>query len=500
VAMFDYDNDGYQDLFFVNGARLLDPMPSGASPDKSDPRFWDRLYRNNRDGTFTDVTEKAGLRGSSYGMGVATGDYDNDGHTDLLVSNLGGNTLFRNNGDGTFTDVTKKARVGGSGWCAGACFVDYDRDGFLDLIVTRYLDWDFAKNVYCGLHRPGYRSYCHPDQFGAVSCLVYHNNGDGTFKDVSKACGIAASPGKALGIAINDFDRDGWPDILVANDSFPQQLFRNNHDGTFSEVALESGLAFDQDGKTFAGMGVDFADYDNDGWPDAFVNALSNQRYALFRNSKGNFDDVSDSVGISEITMPHSGWGTKMIDYDNDGWRDIFVAQGHVMDNIELTDPSLRYLEPLLLMKNNAGKFRNVSQGSGPAFRVPLSARGAAFGDLDNDGCIDIAINCNDGPAVILRNQGGTANHWLLVNLVGSVSNRDGFGARVHIISEQGSEQHAFVSSAGSYLSANDKRVHFGLGASRRVRLLEINWPSGIVQQINSVDADQIITVREPKR
>jgi hypothetical protein len=500
VAMFDYDNDGYQDLFFVNGARLLDPMPSGASPDKSDPRFWNRLYRNNHDGTFTDVTEKAGLHGSLYGMGVATGDYDNDGHTDLLVSNFGGNTLFRNNGDGTFTDVTKKAGVGGSGWCAGACFVDYDRDGLLDLIVTRYLDWDVAKNVYCGSHRPGYRSYCHPDQFGAVSCLVYHNNGDGTLKDVSKACGIAASPGKALGIAMNDFDRDGWPDILVANDSFPQQLFRNNRDGTFSEVALESGLAFDQDGKTFAGMGVDFADYDNDGWPDAFVNSLANQRYALFRNNKGNFDDVSDSVGISEITMPHSGWGAKMIDYDNDGWRDIFVAQGHVMDNIELTDPSLRYLEPPLLMKNNAGKFRNVSQESGPAFRVPLSARGAAFGDLDNDGCVDIAINCNDGPAVILRNQGGTGNHWLLINLVGSVSNRDGFGARVRMISERGLEQHALVSSAGSYLSASDKRVHFGLGASRKVRLLEINWPSGVVQQINSVDADQIITVHEPKR
>jgi enediyne biosynthesis protein E4 len=500
VAMFDYDNDGYQDLFFVNGARLSDPMPRGASPDKSDPRFWNRMYRNNRDGTFTDVTEKAGLHGSSYGMGVATGDYDNDGHTDLLVSNFGGNTLYRNNGDGTFTDVTKKAGVGGSGWCAGACFVDYDRDGLLDLIVTRYLDWDFAKNVYCGLHRPGYRSYCHPDQFAAVTCLVYHNNGDGTFKDVSMACGIASSPGKALGIAINDFDRDGWPDILVANDSFPQQLFRNNRDGTFSEVALESGLAFDQDGKTFAGMGVDFADYDNDGWPDAFVNALANQRYALFRNNKGSFDDVSDSTGIGGITMQHSGWGAKMIDYDNDGWLDIFVAQGHVMDNIELTDPSLRYFEPLLLMKNSAGKFRNVSQESGPAFRVPLSARGAAFGDLDNDGCIDIAINCNDGPAVILRNQGGTANHWLLINLIGSVSNRDGIGARIHTISEQGLEQHAFVSSAGSYLSASDKRAHFGLGASRKVRLLEITWPSGIVQQINSVDADQIITVHEPNR
>jgi enediyne biosynthesis protein E4 len=500
VAMFDYDNDGYQDLFFVNGARLLDPMPSGASPDKSDPRFWNRMYRNNRDGTFTDVTQNAGLRGSSYGMGVATGDYNNDGYTDLLVTNLGGNTLYRNNGDGTFTDVTTKAGVSGSGWCAGACFVDYDRDGLLDLIVTRYLDWDFGKSVYCGLHRPGYRSYCHPDQFGAVSCLVYHNNGDGTFKDVSKPCGIAAFPGKALGIAINDFDRDGWPDILVANDSFPQQLFRNNRDGTFSEVALEAGLAFDQDGKAFAGMGVDFADYNNDGWPDVFVNALANQRYNLFRNSEGSFDDVSDSSGIGGITMQHSGWGTKMIDYDNDGWRDIFVAQGHVMDNIELTDPSLHYLEPVLLMKNDAGKFRNVSQESGPAFRVPLSARGATFGDLDNDGSIDIAINCNDGPAIILRNQSGTGNHWLLINLIGSVSNRDGFGARVHVISEQGLEQHAFVSSAGSYLSASDKRVHFGLGASRKVRLLEINWPSGIVQQINSVDADQIITVREPKR
>jgi enediyne biosynthesis protein E4 len=498
VAMFDYDNDGYQDLFFVNGASLLDPMPGGASPDKTDPRFWNRMYRNNKNGTFTDVTESAGLRGSSYGMGVATGDYNNDGFTDVLVTNLGGNTLYRNNGDGTFTDVTAKSGVGGSGWCAGACFVDYDRDGLLDLIVTRYLDWDFSKNVYCGLHRPGYRSYCHPDQFGPVSCLVYHNNGDGTFKDVSKLCGIASSPGKALGIAINDFDRDGWPDILVANDSFPQQLFRNNRDGTFSEVGLEAGLAFDQNGKVFAGMGVDFADYDNDGWPDVFVNALANQRYALFRNMGGTFEYVSDASGIGGISMQHSGWGTKMIDYDNDGWLDVFVAQGHVMDNIELTDPSLRYLEPLLLMKNTAGKFRNVSQESGAVFRVPLSARGAAFGDLDNDGSIDVAINCNNGPAIILRNQDTTANHWLLLNLRGSVSNRDGFGARVRLISEQGLERYAFVGSGGSYLSASDKRVHFGLGASQKARLVEINWPSGIVQQLHAVDANQIITIREP--
>jgi len=500
VAMFDYDNNGYQDLFFVNGAKLLDPVPRGVSPDKSDPRFWNRMYRNNRDGTFTDVTESAGLRGYSYGMGVAAGDYDNDGYTDLLVTNLGGNTLYHNNGNGTFTDVTAKAGVGGSGWCAGACFLDYDRDGLLDLIVTRYLDWDFATNVYCGLHRQGYRSYCHPDQFSAVSCLVFHNNGNGTFTDVSKSCGIALSPGKALGIAMNDFDRDGWPDIFVANDSFPQQLFRNNRNGTFSEVALESGLAYNQDGKTFAGMGADFADYDNDGWPDVFVNALANQRYALFRNSKGSFDDVSDSSGIGGITMQHSGWGTKMLDYDNDGWRDVFVAQGHVMDNIELTDPSLRYREPLLLMKNTEGKFRNVSNESGAAFQVPLSARGAAFGDLDNDGFIDIAINCNDGPAIVLRNQGGNANHWLLIHLVGSVSNRDGLGAAIRIVSEEGPEQYALASSAGSYLSASDKRVHFGLGTSRRVRLLEITWPSGIVQRMNSLDANQIVTVHEPGR
>src|SRR5712664_1308732 len=310
VAMFDYDNNGYQDLFFVNGAKLLDPMPRGASPDKSDPRFWNRMYRNNRDGTFTDVTESAGLRGYSYGMGVATGDYDNDGYTDLLVTNLGGNTLYHNNGNGTFTDVTAKAGVGGSGWCTGACFFDYDRDGRLDLIVSRYVQWDFS-DVYCGEHRPGYRAYCHPDQFEPITHLMFHNNGDGTFTDVSKKCGIASSPGKGLGIAIDDFDSDGWSDIFVANDSAAEQLFRNNHDGTFTEVALISGLGYDQNGHTFAGMGADFGDYKNTVWHSVFVNALSNQKYKLFRNDKGNFDDVTDSIGLGASTMSHSGWGAK---------------------------------------------------------------------------------------------------------------------------------------------------------------------------------------------
>jgi hypothetical protein len=499
VAMFDYDNDGRLDLFFVNGALLQDPMSAGAAPDKRDPRFWNRLYRNNGDGTFTDVTEKAGLQGHGYGMGVATGDYDNDGHVDLLVTNFGGNTLYHNNGDGTFTDVSRQAGVAGSGWCTGATFVDYDRDGRLDIIVARYVEWDFAANVYCGEHRQGYRAYCHPDQFKPISCLVFHNNGDGTFSDVSKACGMAASPGKALGVAVNDFDRDGWPDIFVANDSVAEQLFRNNHDGTFSEVGLLSGAAYGENGGVFAGMGTDFADYNNDGWPDIFVNALANQKYMLFRNNKGEFEDVTDASGVGAITLQHSGWGAKMVDYDNDGWLDLFIAQGHVMDNIELTDPSLRYLETLLIMKNDQGKFRDVSSQSGPAMKVPLAARGAAFGDLDNDGFIDVVINCNDGHAVILHNQ-GNANHWLSIQLVGSASNRDGIGSSIRLVTEEGLELHGFVSTSGSYLSASDKRAHFGMGSSKKAKLVEISWPSGVVQRLESVAADQIITVHEARR
>jgi enediyne biosynthesis protein E4 len=499
VAMFDYDNDGWLDLFFVNGARLQDPMPHGASPDKSDQRYWNRLYHNNRDGTFTDITEKAGLQGRLYGMGGATGDYDNDGKVDLLVTNLGGNILYHNNGDGTFTDVTDKAGVGGSGWCTGACFVDYDRDGWLDLIITRYVQWDFSLDVYCGQHRPGYRSYCHPDQFGAITHLVFHNNGDGTFTDVSKKCGIAGSPGKGLGIAIDDFDGDGWPDIFVANDSVAEQLFRNNRDGTFSEVALLSGLAYDQNGHAFAGMGADFGDYRNTGWPSVFVNALANQKYKLFRNDKGTFDDVTDSIGLGASTMSHSGWGAKWIDYDNDGWLDLFIAQGHVMDNIQLTEPTLRYLEPPLLLKNEQGRFSDVSQQGGPVFTTSMAARGTAFGDLDNDGLVDVAINCNDGHAIILRNQGSNRNHWITLNLIGTSSNRDAIGSKIRLLTDAG-QQTRFVSTAGSYISASDKRAHFGLGPSKKIHLVEITWPSGVVQHLESVTVDQILTVKEPAR
>jgi hypothetical protein len=499
VAIFDYDNDGWLDLFFVNGAKLQDPMARGSSPDKSDPRYWNRLYHNNRDGTFTDITEKAGLQGRLYGMGVATGDYDNDGNVDLLVTNLGGNILYHNNGDGTFTDVTAKAGVGGSGWCTGACFVDYDRDGSLDLMVSRYVQWDFSE-VYCGEHRPGYRAYCHPDQFEPITHFMFHNNGDGTFTDLSKKCGIASSPGKGLGVAIDDFDGDGWPDIFVANDSVAEQLFRNNHEGTFTEVALISGLGYDQNGHAFAGMGADFGDYKNTGWPSVFVNALANQKYKLFRNDKGTFEDVTDSIGLGASTLSHSGWGAKWIDYDNDGWLDLFVAQGHVMDNIQLTEPSLRYLEPPLLLRNDQGRFSNVSPQSGSIFTTPIAARGAAFGDLDNDGRVDVAINCNDGPAIILHNRVGNGNHWLILNLTGTSSNRDAIGSKIRLVTESGQQQTRFLSTAGSYLAASDKRAHFGLGSSKKIRLIEITWPSGIVQRLESVSADQILQVKEPSR
>ncbi len=498
VAMFDYDGDRRLDIFFVNGAKLADPMATGQASDKSDPRYWNRLYRNNGDGTFIDVTKKAGVQGHSYGMGAAVGDYNNDGHADLFVTNVGQNILYRNNGDGTFTDATKEAGVAGSGWSASACFVDYDRDGHLDLVVARYLDWDFSQNIWCGERRPGYRAYCHPDKFKPIAHLLYRNNGDGSFADVTRKAGFAGSPGKGLGVAVSDFNADGWPDIAIANDSFPQQLFRNGQDGIFQEVGLSTGLAFDDSGRTFAGMGIDFADFDNDGWPDIFINALANQKYALFRNQKGTFEYASGSTNVGQISALHSGWGTKFVDVDNDGWKDLFVAQGHVMDNISLTQSWVKYLEPLALMRNKQGKFEDISAGSGEAFKVPLAARGAAFGDLDNNGYVDIAINCNNGLAVILRNEGDIGNHWIVINTVGSVSNRDGIGAEVSLLSESGLRQYATVSTGSSYLSSSDKRTHFGLGADKRIKLLQIKWPSGVVQRLEDVAVDQVLTVREP--
>jgi hypothetical protein len=496
VAMFDYDGDGQLDLFFVNGAALDDPMPRGKTPDKSHPRFWNRLYHNNGDGTFTDVTEAAGVRGHSFGMGVAVGDYDNDGHPDLYVTNFGQNILYHNNGDGTFTDVTKKAGVGGGGWSASACFVDYDRDGWLDLLVSRYMLWDFAQNPHCGGYGPGKRAYCHPDQFKPATHLLFRNNRDGTFTDVSQESGIGASPGYGLGVAFNDFDRDGWPDLLVANDNSPQQLFRNLKNGKFEEVALAAGVAFDENGRTFSGMGVDFADFNNDGWPDIVITDLANERYALFENRKGSFVYQTGPSRLGAISSTHSGWGVKFFDYDNDGWKDLFIAQGHVLDNVELTLPGIRYSEPPVMIRNNRGILEDVSARSGAAFQVPRSSRGVAFGDIDNDGVIELAVNVLNGPAMLLKSR-PNGNHWLLVDTIGRKSNRDGLGARVRLITESGAEQHGYVTTAGSYLSASDKRVHFGLGPDKMVRSLEIDWPSGITQRLEKIAANQIIVVRE---
>src|SRR4051812_14041992 len=500
VALLDYDHDGRLDVFFVNGARLQDPMPAGKQPDKRDAAFWNRLYRQRPDGTLVDVTEAAGLTGrdqTAYGMGVAAADYDNDGDTDLYVTGYGANTLYRNNGDGTFTDVTQRAGVGGGGWSASAGFFDYDNDGALDLFVTRYVDWTFATNGRCGEQRPGYRAYCHPDNYRGVANLLFHNNGDGTFADVSAKAGIADANGKGLGVAFADYDDDGFIDVYVANDSVQSFLYHNLQGRGFEEVGLLAGVGFTDDGKTFAGMGVDFADYDNDGRPDLIVTDLSNERYRLYRqNEDHSFRDATHVSGVGGVTLPYSGWGTRFLDYDNDGWKDLFVAQGHVMDTIEKTAPNLRYKQPPLLLRNESGRFVRVTPG--PAFEQDRAGRGAAFGDLDDDGDLDIVLGTVGEPAMVLRNEGGASRHWLRIVAAGTRSNRDGIGCRVKVVSASGLAQHFTISTAAGYLSASDKRLLVGLGDDASARLVEVRWPSGAVQTFDEVPAGTTLVATEP--
>jgi hypothetical protein len=496
LAMFDYDNDGRLDIFVVNGAPLADPTPKKTMPAKTGPEYWNRLYHQKSDGTFEDMTQKSGLQGVGYGMGVAVGDYDNDGFEDLYVTAYGQNRLYHNNGNGTFADVTPKAAVAGGGWSTSAAWADLDGDGFLDLIVLRYLEWDF-EDVWCGEHKEGFRAYCHPDFFKPIAPLVYHNNKDGTFTEVSQKLGFA-KPGKGLGLAIADYDRDGHIDVFVANDSMAEFLYHNKGDGTFEEVGLTSQVAVDIDGRTFAGMGVDFADYNNDGWPDIVVTDLANQRYALYQNAgDGSFTYATSATGLGQMTVSHSGWGVRLFDYDNDGWKDLLIAQGHDLDTIELTYPNLRYREPMLLARNTGKTFVDVSPQSGGVFRLPWVARGMAIGDLDNDGRLDAVVTTNDGPLHILHNQTSDSNHWLLLKLVGHRSNRDAIGAEVSITTASGS-QYATVSTASSYLSSSDKRIHFGLGKEKVAQKIEIRWPSGIRQTLKDVPADQILEVSEP--
>jgi tetratricopeptide (TPR) repeat protein len=499
VAIFDYNNDGWPDVFFVNGAALQDPQPNGRSLDKSAPDFWNRLFRNNRDGTFSDVTAAAGLKGRGFGMGVATGDYDNDGSTDLLVTTYGGAILYHNNGDGTFTDVTARAGIQTSGWTSGAGFFDYNRDGCLDLFVARYLDWDFEKGaIFCGVQGPGGRAYCHPDEFKPIPNYLFRNNCDGTFTDVSQTSGVAAVSGKSLGVTFGDYDADGWPDIYVANDSAPQMLFRNNRDGTFTDVALASGVAYTEDGKTFSGMGTIFADLDNRGLPDILTTALPYEYYALFRNlGKRQFNYASVSTGLAMATRPYGGWGIQAFDFDNDGTKEVFLANAHVMDNIEVTQPHLRTLEPPLLLKYMAGKFTDISADTGDVFKGAWAARGAAVGDLDNDGDMDVVVSDLHGPAHFLRNEGGNRNHWIGLDLRGTRSNREAIGAQLRLTSGQGKVQYATVSTAGSYLSASDRRVYFGLGQEQTIREIQIRWPSGVEQLVTDPKPNQILKITE---
>jgi enediyne biosynthesis protein E4 len=493
VALFDCDGDGRLDIFLVNGAPFSDPTPKGTIPQKTGAEYWNRLYHQTPDGKFEDVTGKSGLQGAGYGMGVAAGDYDNDGKEDLYVTAYGENRLYHNDGHCMFTDVTKQAGVAGSGWSTSAAWVDIDNDGLLDLVVLRYVTWDWD-DTWCGPQDN--RGYCHPDHFPPISMMVYHNDGNGRFTEVANRAGLA-KPAKALGIAIADYDRDGHTDIFVANDSMVEFLFHNKGNGTFEEVGLESGVAVDGDGQTYAGMGVDFADYANDGFPDLIVTDLANQKYALYKNSRdGTFDYASYLTGIAGMSLLHSGWGVRFLDYDNDGWKDLLIAQGHDLDTVQKSFPQLRYREPMLLVRNMGKALVDISSRSGDIFHEAWAARGMAIGDIDNDGRIDAVVTTNGGPAYVLRNETATTNHWLTFKLVGHKSNRDGIGAVIKVVTPQG-QQWVTVTTAGSYLSSSDPRAHFGLGSNPSAQSVEIRWPSGIVQVLKNVPADRIVQVDE---
>jgi hypothetical protein len=481
-AWIDYDRDGLLDLYLVNSA--------GRST----------LYRNQGDGTFTDVTSKAGVGADGlFGMGVAVGDYDNDGYPDLLVLGYGKSILYHNNGNGTFSDVTARAGVENTGrWASSAAWFDYDNDGRLDLVIANYVDWSPEKNFYCGNQGPGLRSYCHPNDYHGVAPTLYHNNGDGTFTDVSQASGLGKCPSNGLGVVTFDYDDDGRQDILIANDGMPNTLFHNNGDGTFTEVGYEAGIAVSEDGVTEAGMGIDASDATGKGRQDVVITHLDQQHMRFYRSlGRGLFQDATAAAKLAYATFQTSGFGVRFVDYDNDGWPDIFVGTGHVLDNIERYHTGVTWAEPKQIFRNlGGGVFADVSKQLGPDVQRATVTRGLAAGDYDNDGDLDIVMNNNGGAPQLLRNDGGNAGHWMEILLVGSKSNRDGVGARVKL--KAGDRTWTDQRKGGmSYQSAQDPRLHFGLGSRTKVDALEVRWPSGAMTQMADVASDQILTIRE---
>jgi hypothetical protein len=497
VALFDYNNDGLLDIFFTNGAEI-------PSLKKSNPSFYNRLFRNNGDGTFTDVTEKAGLAGVGYSMGVAAGDYDNDGFVDLYVTGFNRNQLFHNNGDGTFTDVTEKAGVSGidqergKPWSVAAGWIDYNNDGLLDLFVVNYLDYSISKAHIC--QTDNIVDYCSPNEYRGTPNILYRNNGDGTFTDVSQQSHVSRYVGKGMGVAFADYDDDGFTDIFVSNDTFPNFLLHNNGDGTFTDVALLAGVAYNENGKTVAGMGADFRDIDNDGRPDIFHAAMFGDTFPFYRNlGNGQFEDVTDKTGLAAMTTRFTAWGTGIFDFDNDGNKDIFVACSAILDNSMVVNHR-PYPLPNRLYRNLGNMvFKDVSAQVGASFSIPAAHRGAAFGDLNNDGKIDLVTTVLNAEPQLLMNRSPDHNHWIILKLIGVADNRDGLGTKVKITTANGVQYNEATTAVG-YNSSSDKRVYFGLGNASVLDQIELAWPTGVKQVLKNVTADQILTIVESGR
>jgi hypothetical protein len=490
-AFLDYDNDGWMDIYLVNSGPCDFYQP--AAPLRN------ALYRNNHDGTFTDVTLKAGVAGNAYGMGAAVGDYDRDGLPDLYVTQYPRSILYHNNGDGTFTDVTAKAGIAAPGWATSAVWFDFDNDGLLDLFVCRFVEFDKSKNIYCGYGASNRRWYCKPNVYKPAPCWLFRNNGDGTFTDVSKESGIAKSLAKAWGVVAADINNDGWMDLFVGNDTVANFLFANRGKGRFEEIGTLAGVGYGPFGLARSGMGVDAGDYDQDGWMDLFVANVDHESFALYHNAKDeSFTDTTVASGIGSSTRLLSGWGLKFFDYDNDGNVDLLVGNGHPDLMVENRMPDVTYREPLLLFRNSGGSFKNVSLESGPVFSKNLAVRGLALGDFDNDGRVDVLLAQNDGAPVLLRNNAGPRNHWLGVKLIGRKANIDAIGAK---LSYQAGDlvRHQWKVGGGSYLSSHDPRIVLGLGARTKIDWLEVRWPnpSGKTERFTELPIDRYITIEE---